>query len=173
VLRHDDGRTLRLAAIPGSLRLAAWNGEGLAALVGTSLFTWKPGEAELLRIATDDGLTRARDVTLTGAARAVVALNESLVLLTPQARLVIGTLRARVRWTRGVLYVLDERTGTVWSLRGLETVGVLSADEAYAAALIKALPADASPTHAAFLEAARILGCDMADKLKSQLRAAP
>ena len=172
VLRHDDGRTLPLATIPGALRLASWNTEGLAAIVGRSLFEWRPGEPDLLRLATDEGLERARDLVLIGPSRVVVALNESLVLLTPQGRLVLGNIRARVRWAAGTLYALDERTGIVWSLKGLEPIGRREVDEDYAAALIRALPADAPETHVAFMEAARIVGCEVAEALRPK-RTAP
>ena len=166
VLRQDDGSRLDLALIPGALGLASWNGEGLAAIVGNSLFAWRPGEADLLRLVNDEGLGRVRDLAPVGPAKVVVALNESLVLLTPQGRLVLGNVKGRVRWRTGTLYVLDERTGTVWSLKGLEAIGAREADEAYARALIQALPESAPATHAAFLEAARIVGCELAEKWK-------
>lgn len=171
-IKQEDGRTLPLASIPGVLRLASWNAEGLATIVGNSLFAWRPGEGDLLRLATDEGLERVRDLVLVGPAKVVVALNESLVLLTPQGRLIVGNLKGRVRWSSGTLYVLDERTGTVWSLKGIDTIGAREVDEAYARALIKAVPADAPATHAAFLEAARIVGCELAEKLKSASRGA-
>jgi hypothetical protein len=162
---REDGGTLKLAALPGALRVASWNAEGLATIVGMSLFAWRGGDTDLLRLATDEGLARARDLVSVGPSRVVVALDESIVLLTPQGRLVIGAIQGRVRWQSGVLYVFDERTGIVWSLAGLGEVGVRLVDEAYAKALIDALPPEAALIHSAFLEAARILGCEPAEAL--------
>lgn len=113
---------------------------------------------ELGKVTADERLSQARDVVAVRPERVVVALGQSLVLISRVGRLVLGGTRGRVRWKDGALYVLDERSGVVWMLKGLQQIGVRSVDEAYAKALIGELPPAAPDTHTAFLEAARIVG---------------
>jgi hypothetical protein len=61
----------------GKLRAAGWNEVGLAAVVGQSLVTWGGGSKTLRVLASSPVLARAKDVTLVGEDRAIVALDFS------------------------------------------------------------------------------------------------
>lgn len=154
----------------GKLASIGWNHVGLATVVGSSLVTWPAGAAKATRLLEDDGLQSAHDVTLASANRAVVALPNTLAMVTEKGFAVLALIRARVRWSDEALFVLDEGSGGVWKVTGLDRLGTAETDKAHAARIMKLVPADAPETHPAFLEAARIVGCDGARKLIAKRR---
>lgn len=166
-LRRRDGRIMDLVSADGVVGAANWSPDGLAAVIGNALFTWVPGEKSLVRLWTDSGSLLVHDVVSVGNRRVVVATKRSLLLVSAGRALVLGAVGGRVRWSDGLLYVADEQTGIVWRLDGLSKIGDRADDEAYAAALIRVTPAEAHEEHAAFMEAARIVGCERARTLFS------
>jgi len=165
-LVRTDGQRLRIGSLVGKLGAFSWNSQGLAAVVGERLVIWPQGGNEFIELARDPGLPKARDVVLVGPDRAVAALGSGVVLLSKNTRLPLAGLQARVRWSHDFLYLLDVTTGVIWKVQGLQKVGTLLADRGYAKALIAALPKTAPESHTAFLEAARIVGCVEARKMR-------
>ena len=163
--RQLDGKSIPIVSAKGELRTASWNAIGLAAIVEETLLVWQAGGRELVRLRTDVGLRSARDACLLGPRRAVVALPHVVVLITDKAQIVLVAFAGRCRWADGVLYLLDERYGLIWSVRGIDKIGNALDDAAYAAMIIRALPKDATEANPRFLEAARILGCEKARRL--------
>jgi hypothetical protein len=51
VARRDDGAAFPVAAMKGPLRAASWNPQGLAAVVGESLYVWQAGDKKRRSIA--------------------------------------------------------------------------------------------------------------------------
>jgi len=170
IARKSDGRAFPITAIKGPLRAASWNKLGLAAVVGDSLYLWQPGAKKVVRVLTDRGLVSVRDVVAVGNNRAVVALRATVALVGTDTVTIVGALpSARCRFHNGVLYVLQESNGLIWSFRGLDSLGMKQTDRAFALNLLK--QAQNSPTKNVlqFEEAARILGCKEAGMNNSQL----
>lgn len=120
VARRNDGTALPIANINGELRTVSWNEIGLAVIVDNSLFVWEAGTSQLVRLKTDIGFQAARNVCLVGPRRAVVALPHVVVLVTEDTQTPIVGFTARCGWTNGILYLLDERGGLVWTITGLQ-----------------------------------------------------
>jgi hypothetical protein len=74
-------------------------------------------------------------------------------------------LTGRCRFSEGTLYLVDERFGPVWALRGIEKLGG-KADREYATRLAKNLPSDTSSGSAEYGVAVRILGCAYMDRVR-------
>jgi hypothetical protein len=170
VLRHYDGSAFGIAKVRGQLRTASWNREGLSAVIGNSLYTWVPGNQQFVRLLTDSALKDARDVCLLSQKRAVLALPNAVLLITDRSQLIIVAFEGRCRWSNDTLYLLDQRTGLIWAVRGVEQLGDPERDEQHARTLIQQLPSGGTGTGVTplFLEAARILGCDQANALLLQ-----
>jgi hypothetical protein len=166
VAMRADGTALPIANIKGELRAVSWNDLGLAVIVNDSLYVWEAGASQLVLLKTDTGFRAARNVCLVGPRRAVVALPNVVVLVTDDTQTPIVGFTARCSWTHGILYLLDERGGLIWTVTGLEQLGTKSADHAYALTLLNQLPSDADENAPRFLEAARILGCEEARKAR-------
>lgn len=169
-LRRLDGRVMDLVSAEGAVGAASWSPEGLAAVIGDTLFTWTPGAKALARLWTDSAASRIHDVAVVGDRRVAVATKRSLMLVSQGRALVLGGIGGRVRWSDGLLFVADEQTGIVWQLAGLGKIGDRADDEQYAAALVRVTPAQNAEKHSAFMEAARIIGCDRATALLSRRR---
>lgn len=154
------GRPLLIGGIKGILRTASWNQIGLAAVVGNSLYVWQAGSKTINRLVTDVGLVAARDVVLVGPNRAVVALKNNVILVTPETiTIVMGIPLARCRFQDDVLYLMDGQSGWIWSFRGLDQLGIKKSDQAYATSLLNQVPQNTYENNIKFQEAARILGC--------------
>jgi len=154
-----------LAGAHGELRAAFWGDAGMAAVVEQSLYVWEDGSKQFVRLAMDRGLARAQSVCLVTAGHAVVALLGILVVVTGEDQIVLAGMAARCDAHNGILYAIDERTGEIWSVAGIEKMGNFHEDERHARSLILGMPANAGENAPAFLEAARIIGCDRARKL--------
>lgn len=152
VARRRNGESFVISTIKGLFRTASWNEYGLAAVVGNGLFVWPAGTRKLLLLMRDEGLNHARDIALAGPTRAIVALENVVILVTSETVTVVGTAaQAHCRFAAGVLYLLDGRTRLIWAIEGLDRLGTKAGDEAYARTLIH--------TSNQIREAARILGC--------------
>lgn len=149
----------------GKLVTLSWSQAGMAAVVGGSLVAWPAGARSVTRLLEDEGLRSARDVALVAPGRSVVALPDTLALVTDRGIAVLALIRARVRWADNALFVLDESWGAVWKISGLDRLGSVDGDKVHASAILKQLPSKAPETHPAFLQAARIVGCEGARKL--------
>jgi hypothetical protein len=160
--RSENGAAFPIAAFRGQLRAASWNAFGLAAVVGESLYIWQPGAKNVIRLLTDRGLVSARDAVVVGDNRVVVALRNTVLLVTPETIIVVSALPlSRCRFDNGTLYVLEESNGLIWSFQGLEKLGTKQADRTYAQDLLKqAAGLPAKQSEAQTQEAARILGCE-------------
>jgi hypothetical protein len=173
VARQTGGRPFLIGGIKGTLRAASWNRIGLAAVVGNSLYVWQAGAKNVYRLVTDAGLAAARDVVLVGPNRAVVALKNNVILVTPETiTVVMGMLLARCRFQDGVLYLMDGQSLWIWSFRGLDQLGTKNGDQAYATSLLKQIPPNANESNIKFQEAARILGCVTARAELAKLKGA-
>jgi hypothetical protein len=161
-----DGSRLPIVSAEGEFRTANWTQDGLATVVSSNLLFWPKGGAQLLRVVSDTGLRGARDLCVVGAQQVVAALNDVLILVTPENRLILAGMRARCRWSKGALFILDEKSGYVWRATGLEQLGSRESDEAYAVGVLQKRP---TQTSAEFMEAARILGCQRATQVASSL----
>ena len=166
VARSSDGSALPIADVRGKLHAVSWDEIGLAAVLDNSLFVWEAGGSEFVRLKADFDLQVARSVCLVGPRRAVVALPSAVVLVTEDAETPILGFTARCAWAHGILYLLDERGGLIWTVTGLEQLGTRSADRAYALKLVGQMPTNADESDPRFLEAARSLGCEEARKAR-------
>lgn len=164
-LRRPDNQLQPLAVLQGALRAVSWNAIGLALVVDRELLAWPSGTQTVRRLATDTGFDRVEDAVLIGADRAVVALSQTLILISPPHRLVLGALKARVRWSEGKLFVLDQRSGQVFELSGIEQIGHGADDVSHARALVTQASAANLEDDWRFLEAARIVGCESARQM--------
>jgi hypothetical protein len=161
IARKNDGTAFPIAAIKGPLRAASWNEWGLAIVVGDSLYLWQPGAKNIVRLLTDRGLVATRDVVAVGENRAVVALKATIALVSSETITIVVSLpSARCRFQNGVLYVLQESTGLIWTFEGLEKLGTKEADKAFARDLLRQVENSPDKEGAQFREAARILGCE-------------
>jgi hypothetical protein len=160
-------RSLPPLVAEGRLTAMSWNLAGLAAIVDSTLVTWPAGGKSATRLYADEGLASARDVCLLSPTRAIVALQNFVVLIDKGSPLVLAIMPARVRQVDGVVYLLDQRGGIVWKISGIDQVGDRDHDRAYAARLLTHLPKGRPENDLAFLEAARIVGCEGALKMRS------
>lgn len=173
VARGRTGDALPIAKIAGAFRAASWNELGLAAIVGDSLFVWKPGAKEIVPLAHDYGFRTAQDVCLIAPDRAVVATAHATILVTPASQLMLVGFPARVRFSGGRLYLLDVRSGVVWSTDRLELVGDAAKDQLHARTLVSRMKPSDSETSVQFLEASRIVGCKEVRRIRSQFAELP
>jgi hypothetical protein len=165
IARRPDGKPLPLMTVQGQFHLASWNSLGLATVVGDDLLVWPARSKKVVCLASDIGLRSAVDACMVGPDRAVVALPHVVLLISGKTRLVLVGFSARCRWDKGVLYLLDQRHGMIWTVRGLEKLGNPENDTAYATELIKTVPKEAQEDDSRVLEAARIIGCNKARAL--------
>jgi hypothetical protein len=165
--RAADGTATPALELEGAFRTASLNSEGLSAVVDDSLIVWPSGSQSVRRLAEDVAFRGARDVVLIGENRAVVTLSNLVVLQTDQNLLVLAAMKARARWQNGSLYLLDERSGVIWKIDGLDGLGTPAGDFAHAARLVKQAPDEVSNWNSpAFQEAARIVGCERARDMR-------
>jgi len=162
--------SLPIARIAGQLRAVSWNTEGLAAVVGNSLVTWKAGADTLRTLRTDPALAEARDLCFLDESRAVVSTKRAVYLMSGENALMVLAIPARFRLSGGTIYALDETDGAVWVVKLAEHMGEKAADRAYAAKLLVGLPAQ-HLKDPRYLEAVRILGCQDANRILSTGRA--
>jgi tetratricopeptide (TPR) repeat protein len=106
-----------------------------------------------------------------GRDRAVVALTESVLVLTPNGATVLVGMHARCSWDGTSLYLLDESSGLIWQIRGVEKLGTRVGDLAHADELVQSLPPNAANDSPAVLEAARNIGCNEVTRLRSESHA--
>jgi hypothetical protein len=165
LLQRSKDDAFGLAGARGALRCAFWGEAGMAAVVEQSLYVWGDESKELKRLAIDKGLGNARGVCLVAPGRAVVALPRTIVVVSDEDQIVLAGMTARCDARNGTLYLLDERTGEIWSVDGVSKMGSFRDDEQFARSLISNLKPGAGEEAPALLEAARIIGCDLARKL--------
>ena len=162
IFNRGGGDSFAIASLEGDLRAAFWGQAGMAAVVGKSLYVWSENSDDLKRLALDTGLEHARGVCLTGTGRAVVTFLDNVTLVTAEDQIMVVGMRARCDASQDKLYLADDRSGEIWEVSGLEKLGVLKEDERHATDLLKNLPAGSGESSAAYLEAARIIGCERA-----------
>jgi hypothetical protein len=171
--RRHGGQSFLIATFQGTFSAASWNSIGLVTVVEDSLYVWDAGSKKIVRLLTDRGLRSVKDVVLVGPERVIVTLKAMVILVTPREALVVaGIPSARCRFDAGVLYLLDDETGLVWALKGLDQLGTKLGDRAHAIDLLKLMPNQTGESSAQFLEAARILGCDQARREAASLKSA-
>ena len=161
VVFAGEGTAAAALDFTGRLTRASLNAVGFAAIIGDALVTWTPGSTTVDTLALDIGLRQAIDVVLIGPNRVVVALPNVVVLVTDRTRIVLGGLSARIRWKEGTLYALDQTSGIVWTLTGLEAIGVPEKDRERARQLAGQAASAAAPE---YLEAVRLAGCKVAEE---------
>jgi hypothetical protein len=144
------------------VRALSWNKVGLSLVAGSTLMVVPEGTAKLSFLGADRGFEKAQDTCLVGPDRAVIALPNTVLLITRKTATLLVSMSARVRCAGDTLYLLDLRSGIVAKVSGLDQLGDKDSDEQYAKALISALPKGTAENNAKFLEAARILGCTRA-----------
>lgn len=171
--RRANGAVLPIARIKGVFRAASWNELGLAAIVGETLYEWSPGSKDLLVLSRDYGLRTAIDVCLIAGHRAIVGTAHATVLVTPATQLMLVGFPSRCRFSGGKLFLLDVRSGAVWSVDGLDPLGDPAKDRLHARTLIGRLRPNDSEGSPFFLEASRIVGCREARNLRQQLSEMP
>lgn len=169
VVRRQDGVKAYLAPVRGTIHAISWNQAGLAAVVEAGVYVWRAGSNDLVRLGLDTGFSKARDVTLVGPERAVLALQNYVVLISRSGQTVVVGFKARCRFMDGVLYLLDERGGFLWALRGIEKLGHSDSDKDYARHLIQSNPGNATETSSRYLEAVRLVGCTQAKELRAEI----
>lgn len=171
VARSKNGDGFLIASIQGTLRAASWNELGLATVVDNSLYIWEAGTKKIIRLLTDKGLAEAQDASLVGTRRAVVTLKSTVMLITSETMIVVmGMTAARCRFQDGILYLLDGHTGLIWAFHGLDQLGTKDGDRTQAENLLKKSIEGKKETSAAFLEAARIIGCEGAKQFLATSR---
>jgi tetratricopeptide (TPR) repeat protein len=164
--RRRDGAYTVMTNVKGELRTLSWNKSGLAAVVSNTALIWPTGSKEITALAADTGLEHARDICLTGSERAVLALDDAVLVLTHENATVLVGMQARCAWDGKSLYLLDERSGLIWSVIGVEQLGTSAGDLAYAAELIGSLSPDYPSDNPVALEAARLVGCNEVMRLR-------
>jgi tetratricopeptide (TPR) repeat protein len=165
--RRPDGAYVVITNVKGRLRNVSWNRAGLAAVVNSTALAWPAGSKEIISLATDDGLKQTHDVCLVGRDRSVVALKESVLVLTPNGATALVGMHARCSWDGTSLYLLDENSGLIWQIHGVERLGTRIGDLAYTQELIESLPSDAPNDSRAAVEAARSIGCNEVMRMRS------
>ncbi|MCU1305400.1 MAG: hypothetical protein JWN45_95 [Acidobacteriaceae bacterium] len=164
VARRGDAEYFAIAKISEPVQALSWNQVGMALISGKQLFAWTTGSRDLVLMASDEGFTDARGACLIAPRRAVVSLHNSVVLLSERTITPIVGMAARCRWQGNVLYLLDERSGIVWAVKGLSNLGSRADDLGYAHRLVHTSPDEFSYTNSAILEAVRIAGCSQVAK---------
>lgn len=165
--RRQDGAYALMTNIRGELRALSWNRTGLAAVAGSTALIWPTGSKDLIALTTDQGLNRARDICLIGSDRAVVTLSDTAFVLTPNGVSVLVGMRGHCAWDGDTLYLLDERSGLIWSVRGAEKLGTRVGDIDHGEELAESLPPNGSSDSPAALEAARDIGCSEVMRMRS------
>jgi hypothetical protein len=165
--RRQDGAYAVMTTVKGEFRTLSWNRTGLAAVASNTVLIWSIGSKTLIPLATDQGLSRAHDICLVGSDRAVVTLNDSVLVMTPNGVTVLVGMHGRCAWDGTSLYLLDERSGLIWSVRGVEKLGTRAGDLAHAEELAESLSADAPNDSPAALEAARSVGCSEVMRMRT------
>jgi len=165
VLRRPGADSFGVAGARGRLRAAFWGDGGLAVIAGRSLYVWRENSDKFVRLAIDKGLEKARSVCLADGGVAVVALGRAVVVITEEDEIVLVGMEARCDSRGGIVYLLDELTGEIWQVGGIEKLGRFHEDERHARNLILQLPRGATENAPAFLEAARIVGCEKARRI--------
>jgi hypothetical protein len=173
VARGSTGDALPIAKIAGAFRAASWNELGLAAIVGDTVYVWRPGANEITALAHDYGFRAASDVCLIAPDRAVVATAHAAVVVTASTQLMLVGFPARVRFSGGRLYLLDARSGIVWSTDRLELLGDAAKDRLHARMLVSRMKPNDPETSVHFLEAARIVGCREVRRLRQEILELP
>jgi hypothetical protein len=156
-----------IARVEGPLHALSWNTGGLAAIVGSSLVTWKAGGNELRTLRTDPELAEARDVCFLSANRALVSTKRRVYLVTADGALVVFGMPGLCRSYGGSLYVLDTVNRMIWLVGGSDRIGGALDDRQHALELLAKSGESSSEKDPPFLEAARILGCEEARRQKS------
>jgi hypothetical protein len=165
--RRRNGGSLLVLTARGELRTAAWNDQGLAAVVGNTLYYWQPGSNEMLKLASNTGLINATNACVVGSQRVVVHANSAMLLIDHGHLSFLVGMRGMCSFEKGILYLFDQKNNLVWAARGINKIGPRETDEKYATELLKKLkPTDVGSPQ--FLEATRILGCEKARGLLSQ-----
>jgi tetratricopeptide (TPR) repeat protein len=171
--RRRDGAYTVMTNLKGELRTVSWNKSGLAAVASNTALIWPTGSTDVSTLAADKGLEHARDICLVGSDRAILTLNDSVLVLTHENATVLVGMQARCAWDGKALYLLDERTGLIWWVSGAEQLGTSVGDLVYAQQLVQTLsPADPSDNPMA-LEAARLVGCNEVMKMRAMASASP
>jgi len=158
VLRAGDGAARPLVKASGTVQAAAWNDQGLVAVVDDRVLVHDGRTGDLVQIAQSPLVRDVFDVTLVGHRRAILATPKAVILVSDAGAMILVVARARPRFSDATLYLLDERTGLLVAISGLDAVGRVDADQAYARSLL----VDAPAGDRSFAEAVRIVGCDRA-----------
>lgn len=166
-VRQQDNVKAYIAPVHGSLHALSWNQIGLAAVVDAGVYAWQAGNNDLARVAVDTGFSKAQDVALVAPDRVAVAMQNYVVLLGRSGQTVIVGIKARCRFIDATLYLLDERGGFLWAVRGIEKLGDRNADKDYARQLIQSNPGNATESSSRYLEAVRLIGCTQTAALRA------
>lgn len=157
-----DGSEFELADYELPLRAASWGPEGLTAVVGDRLVTWKSGAPDMKVWLSHPSLTEAHDVCRLGDGHAIVTLaHQVLHVSTETVSGIVAGFPARCRFAGSDLFLLDEQSGLVWRVGGVDKLGSAKADEAHAEALLRGSDSAQSETFR-LPEAARLIGCNAA-----------
>lgn len=157
LLHRADGNSEALFTVEHAVRAISWGGAGLALLSAGRLVTWSDGAPEPSVWPESDILSRARDACLLADDRVLLALDDIVVLLGSDSPLIVVAMRARLRCAGDRAVLLDDRTGELWEVSGLDGLGHAYSDLEHAEALLRRSP---KPRDQDVLEAARIIGCD-------------
>jgi hypothetical protein len=167
-VRTLGGKSLPLVGQQQPLRVITWDNAGLAVVYGTTLLTWDDGARSGRVVANDAGLAKATAACALGNDRAIVGVGHVTVLFSKDSQLILVAGKTRCRTAGQSLILLDEESRIVMKVDGVEQLGSRAADLAFARKMLQALPANTtyeSDSH--FLEAARILGCQEAERIMS------
>jgi hypothetical protein len=93
-------------------------------------------------------------------------LKPSLVVLIDHGQIsILVGMQALCRFDRGILFMLDKERGLVWAVKGIEKVGPHNNDVTFAKHLLQSTGGGSQSKSPAFLEAARIIGCQKASQI--------
>jgi hypothetical protein len=160
-----DSPPFPLARFVAPLRAVSWGPLGLAVIVGEELLVWKPGASKIDVLLRDGSLTAANDVCLVGDRRAVVSMKSATVLVSQQTASVVFGFASRCAYRNGAVYLLEERTGFIWRLAGLSTLGDPVADREHGLKLLSDAVPGSPISDLTYGEAVRLLGCIDASSL--------
>lgn len=146
-----------LARLAGVLRTASWSPQGLAAICGDSLWAWPLGEASFTLLLRDPFLANSQDLCLVPGG-ALVALPNSLVLITQETLLVVAGMSGRVRFLDGKLWACDRLSGTIFEMDWVESLLSAKSNQEHALNLLQRAKVNGAQS-ASYLEAVRLMGC--------------
>jgi hypothetical protein len=167
---HD--RVLPIVRLDGELRAAAWDAQGLVAVVGNALYRWVQSANVLERLSVDSGLQNATGVCSLGPKRVLVALRNATLLFSGKSMTVVAAVGGTCRVSGQDVLLLDPTLKRLWKVGQMDALGEPERDRAHATRLLQlAVAQEVKFTRTReFSEAVRLVGCTAAHQIAAELQ---